>query len=293
MITLENYEIYFIEYLDGTLSEKKRAELKAFLLIHPDLNELLEDTGKIKFKAPNISYQKKDLLKKTEEQECPDYYAIAEAEAVLSPEEARQLGKKRFDNNFRKTVNDYRELKLQADKSIHYNKKRMLYRKSIYSALVIRLSAVAAVILLVVSTTWFFHQTKPERENILPIAGNSISKIAPAEIIPSTIVPLPIQKAAWPAKLKPVSNYTLLSLTIVEPVSLSPSRLDSVKIQEIPTEWKQPLLASSERSPEIILNESAQEWKASSTNFETKNIISSVISAGKNLAERTKINALP
>ena len=43
MITQKNYEIYFADYLDGTLGEAETAELKAFLLVHPELSKLIED----------------------------------------------------------------------------------------------------------------------------------------------------------------------------------------------------------------------------------------------------------
>ena len=36
MITRENYEIYFMEYMDGNLSAREQAEVEAFLLVHPD-----------------------------------------------------------------------------------------------------------------------------------------------------------------------------------------------------------------------------------------------------------------
>lgn len=43
-------------------------------------------------------------------------------------------------------------------------------------------------------------------------------------------------------------------------------------------------------TPEIILTESAKTWRASSDNVGTKNIITSVIHAGKNLTQRMKKN---
>ena len=42
MITRENYEIYFMEYMDGNLSAREQAEVEAFLLVHPDLRELVD-----------------------------------------------------------------------------------------------------------------------------------------------------------------------------------------------------------------------------------------------------------
>ena len=47
MITRENYEIYFIDYMDGNLSERERAEVEAFLLVHPDLQEQLDGRGEV------------------------------------------------------------------------------------------------------------------------------------------------------------------------------------------------------------------------------------------------------
>ena len=52
MITRENYEIYFIDYMDGNLSERERAEVEAFLLVHPDLQEQLDGMGEVRLEFP-------------------------------------------------------------------------------------------------------------------------------------------------------------------------------------------------------------------------------------------------
>lgn len=292
MITRENYEIYFIEYLDGTLSEAKAAELKTFLLLNPDLSALLEDTDKAKLKAPALIYRKKHLLKKTEIQECRDYYAIAAAETVLTPEENQQLGKRKSDQNFQKLVNTYRQLKVKPDKNIRFEKKKALYHKPAYGKLIIRISAAAAIVMLMISMGRFLIQPRPDQNAVLPMADNAV-KIEPAEIIRSTSAPLAVKTIVLPVRLIPISPSAHQQKETVNPVSLSPSLLTSVNINELQSAETQtpqtPVLGSSE----IVLNESAQEWKASSTNFETRNIITSVISTGRNLAERTNKNILP
>ncbi|MDD4746584.1 MAG: hypothetical protein PHW19_04810 [Salinivirgaceae bacterium] len=53
MITRENYEIYFIDYLDKTLSESMVAEFNAFLLKNPDLAEELDFISEVKLE-PNV-----------------------------------------------------------------------------------------------------------------------------------------------------------------------------------------------------------------------------------------------
>ena len=172
MITRKNYEIYFIEYLDGTLSEAKAAELKTFLLLNPDLSALLEDTDKAKLKAPVLIYRKKNVLKKTEIQECPDYYAIATAETVLTPEENQQLGKRKSDQNFQKLVNTYRQFKVKPDKNIRFEKKKALYHKPAYGKLIIRISAAAAIVMLMISMGRFLiHRSSHSRQRSENRAG--------------------------------------------------------------------------------------------------------------------------
>ena len=292
MITRKNYEIYFIEYLDGTLSEAKAAELKTFLLLNPDLSALLEDTDKAKLKAPVLIYRKKNVLKKTEIQECPDYYAIATAETVLTPEENQQLGKRKSDQNFQKLVNTYRQFKVKPDKNIRFEKKKALYHKPAYGKLIIRISAAAAIVMLMISMGRFLIHPRPDQETVLPIAGNAV-KIEPAEIIRHTPAPLPVKTIVLPVRLRPISPSVYQQKETVNPVSLSPSLLTSVNINELQNEETQPPQTPVLGSSEIVLHASAQEWKASSTNFETRNIITSVISTGRNLAERTNKNILP
>jgi len=46
-INRENYELYFVDYLDGNLSDYEIRMLEDFLLINPDLRTELEGTEKI------------------------------------------------------------------------------------------------------------------------------------------------------------------------------------------------------------------------------------------------------
>ena len=47
-INRNNYEKYFIDYLEGTLSKDDIHDLRVFLLFNQDLAELLDDIAKIK-----------------------------------------------------------------------------------------------------------------------------------------------------------------------------------------------------------------------------------------------------
>ncbi len=64
-ITRENYEAYFIDFIEGNLSEKYLVPLEAFLEANPDLREelnLFEQT--IQAPDPHIRYAHKSSLKK-------------------------------------------------------------------------------------------------------------------------------------------------------------------------------------------------------------------------------------
>ena len=60
-INRNNYEKYFIDYLEGTLSKDDIHDLRVFLLFNQDLAELLDDIAKIKLTAPSVRYTSKKM----------------------------------------------------------------------------------------------------------------------------------------------------------------------------------------------------------------------------------------
>jgi hypothetical protein len=78
MITRDNYEVYFIDYIDGTLSVDLRQQVEAFLVAHPDLAEELEGLSDVHFKIPNDhSVEKLDLYKAQAPGEKPAFPPVA------------------------------------------------------------------------------------------------------------------------------------------------------------------------------------------------------------------------
>ena len=132
MITRENYEIYFIDYLDKNLSDKQLAELNAFLLKNPDLAEELDFLPEIKLDSPVKSLDttrlKKDISKLSLNEENADEllvsliendYPDSKKEALIEWVENNQSISKNFDL--------YKKPKLNATE-IEYNKKSLLFR---------------------------------------------------------------------------------------------------------------------------------------------------------------------
>lgn len=64
MINQNNYEIWLVDYLDGTLSKAEIAAVEAFLVSHPEIAEELEQLQEISLSPSTATFSKKNELKK-------------------------------------------------------------------------------------------------------------------------------------------------------------------------------------------------------------------------------------
>ena len=149
-INRNNYEKYFIDYLEGTLSKDDIHDLRVFLLFNQDLAELLDDIAKIKLTAPSVRYTRKENLKKDELHACKDYYAIAIAENSLSTQDISDIKHSSRKQEITKQAEVYRQLKLTPDTKIRYTRKSKLYH-SAYRQLGYKYSSIAAILLLILT----------------------------------------------------------------------------------------------------------------------------------------------
>lgn len=287
-INRNNYESHFIDYLDGRLTPQEVSELHVFLLLNDDLAELLEDTDKMKLTVPELKYPYKDCLKKDSLHGCPDYYAIAASEKCLTEEDSYFISK---HTDYLISEPIYRKLKLKPDVTIQYPKKKHIYRKD-HRILFLR-SAVAAMMLLLGGSSYvYFNHITPsvlvqaEKAMIIPpVSEIENIDISTIKISNSTIT----------------SNNTRLAspATISIPVEAEKENLPIMKpicqaAQQIPAPNKDYSLASSQQiratvnEPEIYLAEAASNWKSSESRILSDNIISSMIEAGKVIAEKIR-----
>ncbi len=89
-----NYEAYFLDYYEGTLSEKQVAELMLFLDQHPDLKEQFYDFENISLRdfEDEIAFVNKEELKKAPITEGNfEEMAIAYVEGLLNKEQEKEL----------------------------------------------------------------------------------------------------------------------------------------------------------------------------------------------------------
>lgn len=135
-INRDNYEIFFVDYMDGKLSSGDVNRLMAFLVQNPDLAEELEGLKKCVLEPVDIQYSAKEGLKKSISQGMGmddfEYLCIANSEGELAPDEKNLLNELLAESPQR--MSDYslfQKVKLEPYLHLVYKSKPSLKRNSI------------------------------------------------------------------------------------------------------------------------------------------------------------------
>lgn len=132
MITKENYELFYMDYLEGDLDPDMVQELESFLELHPDLK--VEDDFMEALDAPSITYANKAALKFENIPNFDDMSnedkIIAYHEGILSPKEQRIVEQLvGTSQTLADSFNHYEKVYLKSS-VISYNNKKSLKRRS-------------------------------------------------------------------------------------------------------------------------------------------------------------------
>lgn len=171
-ITIHNYELFFMDYIDGKLSNQESEMLNKFLMQHPDLKAELEAFEEVELEADqSIKFRAKKQLKKTDVDSILinglnfDELCIAYTENDLT-NETEYLLLKSIETlpELKKQLNDYQQLKLKADNRIKFElkvkmKKNIVFQLSDKRKIVYLISSLAASILLIISIFNFRYNT--------------------------------------------------------------------------------------------------------------------------------------
>lgn len=292
-ITRDNYEIYFMDYLDGSLSPELSRELKAFLLINRDLEELLEETENFRLPPCPEHFPDKISLQKESCHECPDYYAIAAAENGLTEKDKKALGKRASASTFQSLVGMYVDLRLKPDRDIHFEKKKSLCRKSVHKTFFYRTTGIAAGILVLFGMSLLLSRA-PESFVVVSepqIPNTTVPLASTAPIItpqPDTanLTTRNRKNDCTTEKKKSPTQRERSEAPELSPINIAPPLLSQAENNEP----QQALELTLEKTylPEIYLSENANNWKHSGTKVLSENIITSAIAAGKELTGNIK-----
>jgi len=187
-INRNNYEAWFIDYLEGNLDEKLVDDLIEFLQQNPDLKEELSLFETVSLEQEKITFNKKELLFK-EKYDAENEFnqaAIASVEGEISASE-----KTEFENYLsthpekQKEADLFNQTKLQPDQSIIYNRKNKLYRRSAGKTILMWTTRAAAVIIVALTVYTFIEKSSnkviPENQ-VAVIEKEPEKKINPTEI---------------------------------------------------------------------------------------------------------------
>ncbi len=155
-----NYEAYFLDYMEGTLSAEGEADLMSFLDEHPNLkSELATDMNLVPLFPEEIVFENKDVLRIDQSDlilipaTIPDLI-IASVEKQLSPKHEAQLLAFITKEGLEQTYLSYTNTILRPDLTVVYEGKEKLKVTTgmiISLSFVKRAAAVAAVGLMLVT----------------------------------------------------------------------------------------------------------------------------------------------
>jgi hypothetical protein len=281
-ITGNNYEIWFLDYLEGRLNQEEEEEVRQFLLQFPDLAEELENFAPALSADPGLFFPGKEQLKK-EHFDDPAYFetsAIARMEEDLTATEKESLEEwlKRHPDH-RQLAQQFENTRLKPDFTIGFPGKDGLKKKSTLKVVWIRMAAVAAVFL--VAFYLFYREKQLPEQNIPSIVDNTIhEKADPAgtkikAVLPSlsvtsrylkpTIVKHPTTMV--PKHQKPlvatVERRTFVTIGAMQPKIVAVHTFEQEFADLMPVgEYGIQVAASSEIQLSKYLNDKFQELKA-------------------------------
>ena len=187
-INRNNYEAFFIDYLEGILDEKLVDDFIEFLQQNPDLKEELSLFQTVSIGQEEITFNKKNLLLK-EKYDIENEFnqaAIARLEGDISASEKVEFEKYLSTHPEKQKEADlFRQTKLQPDKSVVFSKKNKLYRYSAGKTILLWTSRVAAIFIIALSVYVVIDKNSnriiPENQ-VAVIEKEPEKKINPSEI---------------------------------------------------------------------------------------------------------------
>ena len=288
MITRENYEIYFMDYMDGNLSARERAEVEAFLLVHPDLRELLDGMNEVWLEVPVEVFDKKEEIKRTVREREIEYYAIATAEGVITGEEQTWVDGNVDKDVFEREVEMYAKVKVKPDPICRCEGKVGVYRKSGAVLFVKRYAAIAAVVAL--GGVVAIYSTRKEEFSMEDL---------PMTVVKTETILLPEPEAIVEPKIERVQfmkrEVEAGEIVVVVERVIPPDAIELKKQLKVPVEIMAPqpneILTSPYEGLQFRISGKEQRepvFQLITRSGKSDNIVNNLIDVGKNVLEHLR-----
>jgi len=231
-INRNNYEAYFIDYLDGNLDESLVDRFIEFLQENPDMKEELKLFKSISVIPEEITFQPKNKLYKSKydiEEEF-NMAAVAEIEGDLEEEETAAFTEyldahpeKQKDHwLFEKTI-------LTADENIRFARKDRLYKKPVRKVVLLWAGRVAAILVLGLAIFSLIDRTSTTNDQENQAAQTDLpEKISHPDIPPRELQitePEKTEPLAVVVKMKQIRNQNKSPEHTIEQGNLTVERI--------------------------------------------------------------------
>lgn len=164
IINIDNYEAFWVDYLDGKLKENDEERLFAFLESNPDISANLIDTDDFILPTPDVKYPAKSSLKAEFQIEN---LLIAKIENEINSEDDNFITEKiKTDKKVATAYSAYQKTILVPDTSIVFEGKRYLKKKEVIP--LYKYSAIAAVFAFVFVVGYLLTRNVPEYDQGQP-----------------------------------------------------------------------------------------------------------------------------
>lgn len=207
MITRDNYEPFFLDYLEGNLDESMIDQFLDFLENNPDLKEELQLFEPVRLPEEPIVFAGKEKLYKTsaDQSAAIESKTIAYLEGDLDKDERRTFEEYlSAQPALQKEYALFQKTKLHPDQSIQYPEKKKLYKKSGTVVLMNWVARAAAVLVLV----WGINSLLNNPDQ--PGVSSGVKQIAEvnskAPEVKNTQQEKKIQEPETPEKIKPAKE---------------------------------------------------------------------------------------
>lgn len=185
MITRDNYEPFFLDYLEGNLDEKIIDQFLDFLEKNPDLKEELHLFENIHLPEEQVVFSGKEQLYKSvqEEKSAFEIKSVAYMEGDLRDEDRKSFEAYLANHpELQKEYNLFAKTRLVADTGLIYPAKQKLYRKSGTTIVMNWVARAAAVVVIL----WGIGSLlKTEDQTTSPTSTHQIATIKPALVNPA------------------------------------------------------------------------------------------------------------
>ncbi|MDB4584786.1 hypothetical protein N9164_16665, partial [Draconibacterium sp.] len=195
MINRENYEIYFIDYLEGNLEKSLVNDFIEFIQNNPDLKEELSHFEAVSLEPGEISFDKKDTLykEKLDSEKEFNKAAIANLESELSETDKTELDTYLLKHPAKnREISLFSKTKLQPDESIQFKYKNKLYRRMLGRTVLLWSGRIAAVLVLAFALYLFIDRPATEAISENNVAMLEDKKVKKAET-PNEIKKVPAE----------------------------------------------------------------------------------------------------